>query len=135
MRMTSFSVLINSVHKGPIMPSRELRQRDPLSPYLFLCTEGLVTLLKQFLVNKSLMGISECCGAPTINHLLFTNDSLMFYKENEVASNNLLKILNEYAKVWGQCINMDKTTIIFSRNVKEANKTAISAMWGCKGTK
>lgn len=81
------------------------------------------------------MGICVCRGAPAINHLLFADDSLIFCKANDVTSNNLLMILNEYAQALGQCINMEKTTMVFSRNVKETDKTVIYAMWGYRGIK
>ena len=38
----SYSILVNGVPKGDIRPSRGIRQRDPLFPYLFLiCLEAL----------------------------------------------------------------------------------------------
>lgn len=78
---TSFSVLINGVRKGPITPSRGLRQGNPLSPYLFLlCTEGLIVLLKAASLRKEVFGIRICRGAPNINHLLFADDSVIFYE-------------------------------------------------------
>lgn len=81
------------------------------------------------------MGISVYRRAPIIDHLLFADDSLLFCKATVDASNNLLKIIDEYAQVSSQCINADKTTMIFSQNVREVDKIAISVMWGYKDTK
>ena len=42
----SYSIIINGEPCGYISPSRGIKQRDPLSPYLFLfCAEGLSSLL------------------------------------------------------------------------------------------
>ena len=47
-RTVSYSIVLNGKQCGSIVPSRELRQGDPLSPYLFLlCAEGLISLFKQ----------------------------------------------------------------------------------------
>ena len=44
----TYSVMLNGEPKGYIKPSKELRQGDPLSPYLFLiCAKGLTALIKQ----------------------------------------------------------------------------------------
>ena len=44
----SYSIKINGRPQSHINPTRELRQGDPLSLYLFLiCAEGLSTLLKK----------------------------------------------------------------------------------------
>ena len=43
---TSFSILLNGKPYGNVFPSRGIRQRDRLSPYLFLlCAEGFTSLL------------------------------------------------------------------------------------------
>lgn len=86
---TSFSILVNGVPKCPITPSRGLRQGDPLSPYIFLlCTEGLISLLKNSTLDMSLEGVRVCRGAPMINYLLFADDNLIFCKEKLKPLNN-----------------------------------------------
>lgn len=75
-----------------------------------------------------LLGIRVCRGTPVINHLLFADDTLIFYKATLNASNHLLKILSEYALASGQGINHDKTTMVFSRNVKKDTRVKISAI-------
>ena len=76
---TPFSVRINGKAYGNIIPSRGLRQGDPLSPYLFLlCVEGFTSLLSKAEAEGRLHGIQICRRAPCISNLLFANDSLIF---------------------------------------------------------
>ncbi|KAF5477566.1 hypothetical protein F2P56_004192 [Juglans regia] len=66
-----FSILVNGEPKGPVFPSRGIRQGDPISPYLILlCTEGLISLLQQADVQDAMEGIRICRGAPKFNHLI-----------------------------------------------------------------
>ena len=76
----SFSVMFNGEKLESFQPSRGIRQGDPISPYLFLiAAEGLSCLLKSS-SQSSLAGIKVAPTAPTINHLLFANDSLLLFK-------------------------------------------------------
>ena len=44
----SYSIKINGKPRGCIIPSRWIRQGDPLSPYLFLlCAEGISALIRK----------------------------------------------------------------------------------------
>jgi hypothetical protein len=43
-----YAVRVNGELTDPVVPSRSIRQGDPISPYLFLlCTEGLSCLLQK----------------------------------------------------------------------------------------
>lgn len=79
--LTSYLVLINDTPMGHITLSMGLWQEDPLSPYLFLlCTKGLVSLLKDCMAKNQIQGIKICRGVPKVNHLLFIDERLIFYK-------------------------------------------------------
>ena len=84
---TSFSILLNGKPYENMLPSRGIRQGDPLSPYLFLlCVEGFTSLLAKAENDGEIHGASICRGAPKVSNLLFADDSLLFYKatQNEV---------------------------------------------------
>lgn len=68
-----------------------------------------------------------------INHILFADENLIFCKANREASQQMLVLFKQYALASGQCINTDKTTIIFSKNVKEDVKEEVLVIWGCRG--
>lgn len=60
-------------------PSRDLRQGDPLSPYLLLfCVEGLSTMINATERNREIRGISIARVGTRVNHLLFANDYIVF---------------------------------------------------------
>lgn len=75
----SYSVLINGKPGKIIKPTRGIRQGDLISPYLFLISaEGLSHMLKKAEASKKIHGVKAARGGPSINHLLFANDSLLF---------------------------------------------------------
>ena len=113
----SYSVIINGEAHGSISPSRGLRQGDPLSPYLFiLCTEAFSALLDDASNRKKLNGISICRGCPSVTHLLFADDSLLFCKVDRGEVLLLTEILDLYEAASGQKINTEKSSITFSHN-------------------
>ena len=68
----SYSILVNGEPKGVIVPSRGLRQGDPLSPYLFLfCAKGLNALLRNAADEGVINGFSLCRNEPKLTHLFF----------------------------------------------------------------
>ena len=53
-----YKVSLNGQPKGHISPQRDLRQGDPLPPFLFItCTEALVANIKKAEREKQITGI------------------------------------------------------------------------------
>jgi hypothetical protein len=96
-RTVQYSVLLDGVPKGYIIPSHGIRQGDPLLPYLFLlCAEGLSAMLRQASISGRLRGIQTGRGGPWVSHLFFANDNLLFGHATIVDSERFMDILNLY---------------------------------------
>nr|XP_027124324.1 uncharacterized protein LOC113741027 [Coffea arabica] len=79
METVSYSFNCNGEVKGFVKPGRGIRQGDPLSPYLFLiCSEGFSNLLQRSTEDRSLKGVKISRQGPSITHLFFADDSLIF---------------------------------------------------------
>lgn len=65
-------MLINEKPKGHIVPTRGIRQGDPLSCYLFLlCSEGLNGIIEKVVAGKHIEGFSLCRNDLKISHIFF----------------------------------------------------------------
>ena len=70
--IVTYSIRINGKPRGHIIPTKGLRQGDPLSPYLLLlCAKGLSGLIRQQVERGSIKGVAVCRGAPCISHFIF----------------------------------------------------------------
>ena len=97
MSTVSYKIKVNGELTEEIVPTRGLRQGDPLSPYLFLiCAEGFPGLLHEAERAGNLEGVTICENAPSITHLLFVDDSLLLLKVNDGNANHLRHVLELY---------------------------------------
>ena len=132
-KTVSYSVLINGEPKGKIIPTRGLRQGDPISPYLFLlCVEGLTAMLKKEECEGRISGVAVCRGAPRISHLLFADDCIIFGKACSEESNRVLRVLADYEKESGQKLNKEKMSLFFSRNTNKDIREEIKGRFGAQ---
>ena len=129
--ITSFSILLNGKPYGNVPPSRGIRQENPLSPYLFLlCAEGFTSLLAKAKNDGKIHGASICRGAPKVSNLLFTDDSLLFCRATQNEVEVISKVLQTYANASGQCINLEKSSVLFSSNTSVNQKRDILRILG-----
>ncbi|KAH9656150.1 reverse transcriptase domain-containing protein [Citrus sinensis] len=115
-----YHVIRDGKEIGPIVPSRGLHQGDPLSPYLFiLCAEGLSALIRKNERAGLLHGVKVARGAPVVSHLFFADDCFLFFKATNSEAHVIKRILGVYGQGSGQMVNLSKSSIFFSSNVKE----------------
>ena len=116
-------VIRNGVEMGPIIPSRDLRQGDLLSPYLFIiCAEGLSLLIRNRERAGFLHGVKVARSAPAVSHLFFADECFLFFKANPNEARIIKSLLGIYGAAYGQQVNYHKSAISFSENMDEASQ-------------
>lgn len=101
-------------------PSQGLRQGDPLSLYLFLIVTDVLSRLIQGVVDGGFFeGISLNMHGPTLSHLLFVDDTLIFLRASLLNFHKIIQILNVYCTASGQEVSMQKSSIFFWANIPE----------------
>ena len=122
-----YTLLINGSVTRSFKPSQGLRQGDPLSPYLFLmCANILSISLIQAEDLKKIRGIKVGRNGLSFSHLLFVDDSLLFFKKDKNSVQNLQLILEWYCSISGQSINLAKSDVLCSPNMPMEEKVGLA---------
>ena len=62
--------------------------------------------------------------------MFFADDSLVFCKANKQEAEKLIKILKVYEEATGQLINMEKSSVFFSKNTMPTVKSEVCQVMG-----
>uniref|UniRef100_A0A803NU06 RNase H type-1 domain-containing protein n=1 Tax=Cannabis sativa TaxID=3483 RepID=A0A803NU06_CANSA len=73
-----------------------------------------------------LNGLKLTRHSPSVSHLLFADDSLLFCQSNDQSAMSIKKSLDTYHKASGQVLNNDKSVISFSPNTSQAAQNFFS---------
>jgi hypothetical protein len=123
------TVRFNGVMSAPFTPARGLRQDDPLSPYLFpFIADGLSTLINRKVATGALRELVVCRNAPGVSHLLFADDTLLFFRASTGQAEVVKEILSTYGKCTGQQINPAKCSIMFNEKMQPALKEQVKSI-------
>ena len=124
----SYTLLVNGNLTSSFKPSQGLRQGDPLSPYLFLfCANILSIALLQAENQKQLKGVKIGRNGLSFTHLLFADDSLFFFKKDDMSVTKLIAILDWYCSISGQKINLAKSDLYCSPNMAAVDKESLAS--------
>jgi hypothetical protein len=116
----SYSVLFNGKKLDEFKPMRGIRQGDPISPYLFLLeAEGRSGLLKSRDQSSQLSGLQVALSTLPVNHWLFADDSLLFFKANGAGATEVSNLLQSSCQASGQKINNNKSSVFFGKGCLE----------------
>lgn len=59
-------------------------------------------------------GVKVATSSPSISHLFFADDSLVFFRATFSDCRQVQKCIHQYEKASGQLVNYDKSAITFS---------------------
>lgn len=118
-------VLINGRKSDPIMPTRGLRQGDPMSPYIFImCLEYLSFLISKAVEAKFWVPIKIHGGDISFSHIFYADDLLLFGVNIPSTITAVNSIMALFSKLSGLQMNLNKSKIIFSTNSSVQQKFA-----------
>eukprot|EP00253_Pinus_taeda_P019968 PITA_19968 len=111
---TSFSILLNSSPSRTYMPSRGLRQEDPLSPFLFaLMMEGLGRAIKMENAEGRIQGLKLTLDGAASTHQQFLDDTILQGIPMVKEAIAFKLILNDFALATCTEVSLDKSNVFF----------------------
>jgi len=126
----TMAVIINGEPGPTFLPKRGIRQGCPLSPYLFiLAVNEFAICLQKNSASNNIQGIMLGPGCPRIHALLFADDLIICGQANADEACKINAILNKFCAASGQTPNLNKSSIIFSKNVDTQCKKEVKNLF------
>lgn len=124
-------VLWNGEMLDPIRSRRGLRQGDPLAPYLFvLCMDWLSQRIQGAVESGEWKPVKVSRNGPSISHLMFADDLLLFGVATETQGALMASIMKEFCDVSGQKVSIMKSHLYFSSNTPNTQRQALGLRFG-----
>lgn len=100
----SSTIIINGMHAGNLTPTRGIRQGGPLSRIFFFLSalNAYRVLLERAELEGKLSGIRIGKNAPTISHLIFVDDTILFRRASTVEISYLMELVLKYESMSGK---------------------------------
>jgi len=122
----SFEVLVNGGKSDQFKPSTGLRQGDPLSPYLFILgQEVLSRMLDRELVAGNISSAKASARSLALMHMMYVDDIVLFSKATRNDAKILSNCLDKYCIWSSQSINKCKSGIFFSKHTTDSVRRSL----------
>eukprot|EP00253_Pinus_taeda_P021341 PITA_21341 len=127
-----YSILVNGAPSSPFIPSRGIRQGDPLSHFLFvILMEGLSKLIAKRKAEGQIKGLQPIRSCPATMHQQFVDDTMLHGTPTVKEAIAYRDILHLFSKASGMEINFSKSTIFFF-NTHQVVQSHLSRLLGFK---
>ncbi|KAH9673090.1 reverse transcriptase domain-containing protein [Citrus sinensis] len=130
-RLTSMQILWNGECTEDFVPSRGIRQGDPISPYIFvLCIERLSHRILRAVNTGTWRPIRLSKRGTPITHVFFADDLLLFAEASCNQAAMINDVLNTFCVSSEAKVSKQKSQVFFSKNVKPCNVRNIGTTLG-----
>ncbi|KAL0421132.1 UNVERIFIED_CONTAM: hypothetical protein Slati_3136100 [Sesamum latifolium] len=92
--------------------------------------EAFSTMFRQAEEEGQIQGVAVSRHTPRVSHLLFADDTLVFCQATTEAFNCVYHIFNKFKCASGLKINLQKSAVVFSKNVENASQIALASILG-----
>lgn len=136
----TYTYQVNGFNTRKVFPRRGLSQGYPLSAYLFILVFDVLSRLISEVASKDLIqGIKLAEYVPSLTHLFFADDDIVFSKDSPKEVFQITKTLNLLTNARGQKVNLSKSGIICGCKVDSSIRNRIVSItnipiWANPGT-
>ena len=104
------SILWDGTKLDWFTPKIGIRQGDPISPYIFvMCFECPSHIICKAIADGDWKGIKLSRHGPTLSHLFFTDDLILFVEASMHQLRVILDCLNRFCGCFGQRVHFQKS--------------------------
>lgn len=108
-------MLVNGTRTHFFSPSRGIRKREPMCPYIFiLCIEVLSNYINHKVNILKWDPITISSRGPHFSYLFFTDDLTLIAKANTKTIHTIHHVLFTFCSLSGQRVNATKSRAVFS---------------------
>lgn len=117
------------------LPTRGIRQGDPISPYIFvLCMERLSHLINIAIAEKHWKPIKISRHGPKMSHVLLVDDIILVTEASGAQMHTIMHVLDHFYSSSGIKVSASKSKLFVSKNVGRATVEDLQRISGFKAT-